>query len=1038
MAKKVQLKDNNGNKAYPVTSSACVGMSDGSGSLDKKISGMNSKSSYVTCTTGAGTAAKTVPLSDFALSTGIRLVVKMSYANTAASATLNVNNTGAKTLYYNGNPATADNTWEDGETLDVYYDGTNYQASNVLDGSGSGGNMILEWDTDAATTRLQVKQIKRKTGMIISYNNPDMGWVNEQFVGTDVDDISWGSNDNWNKIEIEYNTIGKNYLPGDLSHYISNKIIALDGKEINGSSDEYHTDYINVKKGEGIVVFTKVKSNIANALSFYTQRNEGSFVEGINNVDQEHLPSFDSNYPNNFSKVEYTPEQDGYIRVSFMGFACDYEQYIDSKLPAIYTKENYDAMMEERALYEDYESEGEPDGHFLGYLNNNGWIIANSTSTDWLTIKFVPKGCKFNGISSQNVCFSLYEEFTNQQYFYKVITSDKDKIGKLEFIAEKNTWVFISHSNVVGTSKYDGKMLPYISIKGKFAQIQEEIEEVKNTGVSSISLQNIDGVEDHSLPNLFDKSGIRTYDSDFANKVFEKIGRKTDSTGCYSNNIECKEGDWFTRNDFGTGIIVALDNNGNILGDVANAAYNPTVQIIPSDPEKYDFSTATHVVFVVMLENLDSEKIVKAKYVPSNEGNYVTIPTLRVEQKNVPQDLDVFFKSKSGRYYSLVIDDSGETPIMSIIQQDGIPMSELPNDFPTFKITGNFSDYYDSLVFCPIEGGVQNYLYELTPTGLVKRYVKAKLNCPRVLKEGGTWYYYGVNGSNNSSSGKLNIYKAQGETFELVKGNIGNSKGENLEPHDCLVLSVSPLHYICQRYVPNMTTVVDGESKIVNALHVEEVYEGKSVWEWHSEDYPELWTDSHYQNSGADYLHNNTICIAPDGNLCLNNKQANQILVIERTWNDSQHTGTVGNIIWKIGGNSTHSGWDVPTRIKTTAQQQWYESHDAVVNSNGLWTMYDNKASGASRILEFSINTEAKVLTNFKQRTWNQYRGRYMGSVDKCAEGVYLVSWGSSRNGNAANAGIYDFNANKAVFEIRFDATGSSAYRVYGIKKGES
>ena len=36
-ARKVQLKDNSGNKAYPVTSSACVGMSDGSGNLDSHI-----------------------------------------------------------------------------------------------------------------------------------------------------------------------------------------------------------------------------------------------------------------------------------------------------------------------------------------------------------------------------------------------------------------------------------------------------------------------------------------------------------------------------------------------------------------------------------------------------------------------------------------------------------------------------------------------------------------------------------------------------------------------------------------------------------------------------------------------------------------------------------------------------------------------------------------------------------------------------------------------------------------------------------------
>lgn len=133
-ARKVQLKDNSGNKAYPVTSSACVGMSDGSGSLDEKISGIISNSGYVTCTEAAGTAAKTVTQAGFALSTNCRLIVKMINYNTAASPTLNVNNTGAKPLYYNGEVASADNTWEAGEVLDVYYDGTNYQSSSFQGG----------------------------------------------------------------------------------------------------------------------------------------------------------------------------------------------------------------------------------------------------------------------------------------------------------------------------------------------------------------------------------------------------------------------------------------------------------------------------------------------------------------------------------------------------------------------------------------------------------------------------------------------------------------------------------------------------------------------------------------------------------------------------------------------------------------------------------------------------------------------------------------------------------------------------------------
>lgn len=615
------------------------------------------------------------------------------------------------------------------------------------------------------------------------------------------------------------------------------------------------------------------------------------------------------------------------------------------------------------------------------------------------------------------------------------VMDDVEERTEMTLDADKRILSYRDKDGVKHEEKLDVNKL---SQNGKEINI-DNLATKKDADFSNIKLSELNGVQDHSLQNLFNKDAIRTYDSDFADKVFAKIGRKTAETGCYSNNVECKEGDWFTRSDFGTGIVVVLDENENILGDVANAAYQPTIQITPSDPSKYDFSKAKYVVFVVMLENLNSERIVKAKYIPTDEGDFVTVPKLKVMSDNMDKDVQVYFKGTSGRYYTLNIDDSGESPILTPVALEGIPASELPSDFPTFKVSGDFSQYYDGLVFCPIEGRVAEYLYELASNGLVKRYIKQKVNCPRILKEGATWYYYGVSGGLNSSSGKLNIYKANGETFELVKGNLGGGSDGSLqiEPHDCLVISVNPLHYIYQRYVDNQYTTVDGQQKRVTALHVGEIYEGNLLYEWHSEDYPELWVDSHVQGDNADYLHNNTISVGSDGNLYLNNKQANQIIVLKRTWDDEAHTATIGDILWKIGGNRTPSGWDVPTRIKTTTEQQWYESHDAVINSNGLITMYDNKASGASRILEFNIDTGNKQLTNFKAHTWQQYRGRYMGSVDKLDEGIYLVSWGSQRNGNAANAGIYDFNNNKILFEIRFDNTGSSAYRVYGIPKGQ-
>lgn len=1032
-ARKVQLKDNSGNKAYPVTSSACVGMSDGSGSLDEKISGIISNSGYVTCTAAAGTAAKTVNQANFMLSTNCRLIVKMANYNTVASPTLNVNNTGAKPLYYNGEIASADNTWEAGEVLDIYYDGTNYQASNVQGGAGAGGNQILEWTTDAATTRLQIAQRKRKEGMIISYNNPNTGWVNEQYIGSSLIDAEWKLDYNWQIITTD------NYITRiGLENFESWRYIDENGIKREGrSSDEKVLNFYHVRKNIPITVYSVSYAN-RSVIAFYNYETEESFVESVksyNTVNSESIA---------FIKAEYVPKQDGYIRVS--GYCRDRTSVNDrDSLISVLIGDMSKGLDDINSYIENFtevEEEGYDNISFPyngnSYLLNNGIAIVG-TGDEIINAKVirVGKGFKitaYTTLLAGKDAFQFLSESKGLSCIYSVRQTVGGVTNVISYTAPDNGYILLAadkYQIINGADKGEhlGKKLPYIHVSKSSEGDEIEVDD-------DISLSQIDGAQDHSLPNLFNKSAIRTYDSEFADKVFAKIGRKTDSTGCYSNNIECKEGDWFTRSDFGTGIVVALDDSGNVLGDVANAAYNPTIQIIPSDPQKYDFSTARYVVFVVLLESLETEKIVKAKYMPNEEGDFITIPKLRVLQNNMDKDTVTYLKSNNGRYYQLQINDDGESPILSAVALEGIPDAELPRDFPTFKTTGNFSDYYDSLIFCPVEGGVSSYMYELSPTGLVKRYINAKVNCPRILREDGVWYYYGVNGLLNSSIGKLNIYKASGDTFQLVKGNLGDSQGQNIEPHDCLVLSVNPLHYICQRYVPNTNTVVSGETKVVTALHVEEIYEGTSVWEWHSEDYPELWVDSHVQGNNADYLHNNTICLDKDGNLCLNNKQANQILVIERTWNSINHTGTIGEILWKIGGNRTHSGWDVATRIKTTEKQQWYESHDAIVN-NGLWTMYDNRTLYPSRILEFNVNTELKALENYKEYTWNQYRGLYMGSVDRVSNGIFLVSWGSQRSGNAANAGIYNFNTGKAIFEIRFDATGSSAYRVYGIKKGE-
>lgn len=89
-------------------------------------------SHYGTCSTAAGTAAKTVTLAGFTLATGARITVKFTVTNTASNPTLNVNGTGAKAIQYRGTAITASYLAAN-RVYEFVYDGTNYQLIGDID-----------------------------------------------------------------------------------------------------------------------------------------------------------------------------------------------------------------------------------------------------------------------------------------------------------------------------------------------------------------------------------------------------------------------------------------------------------------------------------------------------------------------------------------------------------------------------------------------------------------------------------------------------------------------------------------------------------------------------------------------------------------------------------------------------------------------------------------------------------------------------------------------------------------------------------------
>jgi hypothetical protein len=115
---------------------------------------------YYTCTAlGSGALETKVFVSNgsltYSTANGGHIKIKMGEANTHAAPVylkFNTEDSTSKQVYYNGEPVSANNSWDAGEVISVYYDGTYYQASNAMGGGSAVGKKRLMGATGYLTT----------------------------------------------------------------------------------------------------------------------------------------------------------------------------------------------------------------------------------------------------------------------------------------------------------------------------------------------------------------------------------------------------------------------------------------------------------------------------------------------------------------------------------------------------------------------------------------------------------------------------------------------------------------------------------------------------------------------------------------------------------------------------------------------------------------------------------------------------------------------------------------------------------------------
>ncbi len=123
---------------------------------------------YGTCTTAAGTAAKTTSISTVTeLKTGLTIHVRFSNSNTVANPTLNVSSLGAKAIKRYGTTAPSTSTassWNAGSVLTLTYDGTYWMLNDWVNTTYS-AMTSAEATAGTATTARLITPARLKEGV---------------------------------------------------------------------------------------------------------------------------------------------------------------------------------------------------------------------------------------------------------------------------------------------------------------------------------------------------------------------------------------------------------------------------------------------------------------------------------------------------------------------------------------------------------------------------------------------------------------------------------------------------------------------------------------------------------------------------------------------------------------------------------------------------------------------------------------------------------------------------------------------------------
>ena len=250
---------------------------------------------------------------------------------------------------------------------------------------------------------------------------------------------------------------------------------------------------------------------------------------------------------------------------------------------------------------------------------------------------------------------------------------------------------------------------------------------------------------------------------------------------------------------------------------------------------------------------------------------------------------------------------------------------------------------------------------------------------------------------------------------------------DGVADHHELVL-IEDSHYIIPAYVaktvsnipPSLQGSSPGARTVVTSV-IQEIKDGKVIFEWDGTNFPEFYTNSVNDNDFAspnglpEYMHLNAIAIDTDGNLLVSIRHTSQVIKVHRT---------TGQILWRLGGPNS----DFPL----APSQSFSLQHHVRRLPDGTLTIFDNgnfDNPRVSRALSFRLDESRKVVTDFRAVGYQGIFGPAMGSAQYPAADRVFVGWGFRASPAAPDVVEIITSLGQAAFTLKFADTGLYSYR---------